>query len=355
MPRPLLVTAHPEALDDLLRLAALAGVEADVLSDVVEARRLWDAAPFVVLGVDLLDDVAALRPARRDGVVVLGRDLDDAGVWQRAVDVGAERVLFLPDAERWLVEALADAAEGRPGGGTLVAVVGGRGGAGATTLACALAQTAGRRGIDTLLVDGDPLGGGIDVVFRAEETKGLRWPDLAGSRGRLPASALSRALPRLAHLALLSWDRGDASQVPVEAARSVLGAARRSHELVVVDVPRHFDDVAREVLGAATTTLLVVPAEVRAAAAAARVAARAGLLCRDMRLVVRGPAPAGLTAREVQQALGLPLAGEVKGEPGLARSLEEGVPPAARRGSPLTGLCHALLDDLVPAPIARAA
>jgi secretion/DNA translocation related CpaE-like protein len=347
MPRPLLVSAHADALDDLLRLAALAGVEADVVSDLGEVRRHWDAAPFVVLGDDLLDTVAAARPGRRDGVVVLGRDLDDAGVWQRAVDVGAERVVFLPDAERWLVDALADAAEGRAGQATLIAVLGGRGGAGATTLACALAQTAGRRGLTTLLVDGDPLGGGIDVVFRAEEEPGVRWPDLAGSRGRVPASALGRALPRLADLSLLSWDRGDGSQVPVEAARSVLGAARRSHELVVVDLPRHLDDVGREVLSAATTTLLVVPAEVRAAAAAARVAARASLLCRDVRLVVRGPAPAGLIAEEVQQALGLPLAGEVRGEPGLARSLEDGVPPGARRGSPLVGLCQVLLDDLV--------
>lgn len=355
MPRPLLITADPDSLDDLLRLAAVAAVEADVLSDVADARRHWDAAPLVVLAEDLLDACAAARPGRRDGVVVLGRDLDDAGVWQRAVDVGAERVIFLPEDERWLVDALADAAEGRPGQGTLIAVLGGRGGAGATTLACALAQTAGRRGLTTLLVDADPLGGGIDVVFRAEDEPGLRWPDLASSRGRVPAAALGRALPRLADLALLSWDRGDTVQVPVDAARAVLAAARRSHELVVVDLPRHLDEVGREVLAGATTALLVVPAEIRAAAAAGRVAAQASQLCQDVRLVVRGPAPSGLTADQVQAALALPLAGEVRGEPGMARSLEEGVPPGARRGSPLVALCHLLLDDLLPSSVARAA
>jgi secretion/DNA translocation related CpaE-like protein len=228
--------------------------------------------------------------------------------------------------------------------------VGGRGGAGATTLACALAQTAARRGTSTLLVDADPLGGGIDVVFRAEEQPGLRWPDLTGARGRIPAEALARGLPTVSDLALLSWDRGDGTQVPVEAARAVLSAACRSHELVVVDVPRHLDDVGREALLAARTTLLVVPAEVRAAAAAARVAARLALLSRDVRLVVRGPAPAGLSAEEVERALGLPLAGEVRAEPHLARELEEGALPGARRGSPLGALCHVLLDALlVPA------
>jgi len=355
MPRPLLVTADPAALDDLLRLVALAGVQGDAVSDLTEVRRLWEDAPLVLVGEDLLDRLVELRLSRRDGVLVLGRDLDDAGVWQRAVDVGAQRVVFLPDAEGWLVEALADAVEGRDAPGALVAVVGGRGGAGATTLACALAQTAARRGSSTLLVDADPLGGGIDVVFRAEQQPGLRWPELAGSRGRVPSAALDRALPRVGELALLSWDRGDGAQVPVEAARAVLGAARRSHELVVADVPRHLDEVGQEVLSCAGTALLLVPAEVRAAAAAARVAVRAAQWCRDVRLVVRGPAPAGLTADQVQQALGLPLAGELRAEPGLARSLEEGVPPGERKGSPLVGLCHALLDDLLGAPLRSAA
>jgi secretion/DNA translocation related CpaE-like protein len=355
MPRPLLVTADPAALDDLLRLVALAGVEGDVATDLAEVRRLWDHAPLVLVGEDLLDALVAARLGRRDGVLVLGRDLDDAGVWQRAVDVGAQRVVFLPDADRWLVDALADASEGREGHGTLLAVVGGRGGAGATTLACALAQTAARRGTSTLLVDADPLGGGIDVVFRAEDQPGLRWPELAASKGRVPAAALDRALPRLGELALLSWDRGEgAAQVPLEAARAVLAAARRSHELVVVDVPRHLDEVGQEVLSSAASALLVVPAEVRAAAAAARVAGRAGRLCRDVRLVVRGPAPAGLTADQVQQALGLPLAGEVRGETGLARALEEGVPPGDRKGSPLVGLCEVLLDGLL-VPVLRQA
>jgi secretion/DNA translocation related CpaE-like protein len=355
MTRPLLVTADPGALDDLSRLAALAGVEAAVVPDLAEVRRQWDLAPLVVLGDDVLDRLAAARPGRRDGVVVLGRDVDDPHLWQRAVEVGAERVVMLPDDERWLVEALADAAEGRAGRGTVLAVVGGRGGAGATTFACALAQTAARRGSGTVLVDGDPLGGGVDVVFRAETAEGMRWPDLASSRGRVPAAALARALPRAGELALLSWDRGPAFDIPVEAVRSVLSAARRSHDLVVGDLPRHVDDAAREVLLAATTTFLVVPAEVRAVAAAARVAARLVDLCQDVRLVVRGPAPSGLSGGEVAGALKLPLAGELRPEPSLARSLEEGVPPGERRGSPLAALCRTLLEGVAEPPPARAA
>jgi secretion/DNA translocation related CpaE-like protein len=348
--RPLLATADPDALDDLLRLAATAGVEVDVAADLPAVRQRWAAAPLVVVGPDLVDRVADGRLPRRAKVVVLGRDLDDGSIWQRAVEVGAEHVVFLPDAEPWLVEALADAAEGAGREGVLVAVLGGRGGAGATTLSAALALTAVRRDLRTLLVDGDPFGGGIDLVFGGERTAGLRWPELGATRGRVPAAALTEALPTMpaaGGLSVLSWDRGDPAHLPVDAVQAVLGAARRSCDLVVVDLPRSLDEAGLEVLAASTATLLVVPAEVRATAAAARVAARAGLLCRDLRLVVRGPAPGGLTSAQVARALGLPLAGDLRAEPGLEADLESGEAPGQRARSPLAGLCARLLDELL--------
>ena len=174
----------------------------------------------------------------------------------------------------------------------------------------------------------------------------MRWPDLGGTRGRVPGGALSQALPRLEELSVLSWDRSESEQVPVDAVRAVLGAGLRSHGLVVVDLPRSLDAASREVLAAARTTLLVVPAEVRAAAAAARLAAQVGALCRDVRLLVRGPAPAGLDAREVARAVKVPLLAELRPEPHLARDLEEGNAPGRRRGSPLAAACAELLSGL---------
>ena len=350
--RPLLVTSDPALLDDLLRLAAAGGVEVDVAADLVTARRRWSRAPLVLLGHDLVDRCARSRLPRRPQVVLVGRDLDDAGVWQRAVEVGAEHVVFLPDAEPWLATALAEAVEGPAPAAPLIAVLGGRGGGGATVLACALAVTAVRRGLRTLLVDGDPLGGGIDLVFGAEQQAGLRWPDLGATRGRVPAAALAEALPQMQGLAVLSWDRGEAAPLAAEAVRAVLGAARRTHELVVVDLPRAVDEAAREVLEAATTTLLVLPAEVRAAAAASRVAASVGALCDDLRVVVRGPGPGGVGAQDVARALGLPLAGQAKAEPGLDLALERGEPPGSRARSPLGLLCDDLLDGLLPGQVA---
>ena len=348
-PRPLVVTSRPDVLDDLLRLAATARTELDVAPDAGAARRLWSSAPLVVVAADAARGCARLRLPRRAGVVLLCDDLDDHGVWQRAVEVGAEHVVHLPDAERWLSDRFADAVEDRGAASAVVAVVGGRGGAGATTLACALAVTGVRTGRATLLVDGDPLGGGIDLVFGGEDDRGMRWRDLAETRGRVPASALSEALPTMNGLSVLSWDRGTAEQVPVEAVQAVLDAGRRANDLVVVDLPRTVDDSGRAVLAAATTVLLVVPNEVRAAAAASRVAASVGVLCRDLRVVTRGPSPSGLSGDQVARALGLPLLADLRAEPGVELALERGEPPARRGRTPLSAACGSLLDELLPA------
>ena len=111
----------------------------------------WEAAPLVLVGDDAVRRVRGA--ARRRGVVLVGRDQDDSGVWRRAVEIGADHVLMLPDGESWLVDRIADVAEGVGRPALTVGVIGGRGGAGASTLACALAVTSAREGRRTLLVD----------------------------------------------------------------------------------------------------------------------------------------------------------------------------------------------------------
>jgi secretion/DNA translocation related CpaE-like protein len=343
---PLIVTEDEELLDDLLRLCAAAGAEPEVHHGVPERGGGgvgWDGAPLILVG----DDAAArVRGAvRRGGVLLVGRDQDDPSVWQRAVEIGADHVLRLPDAESWLVDRLADVAEGADGQALTVGVVGGRGGAGASTLACALAVTAAGDGRRTMLIDGDPLGGGLDVLLGGERTKGLRWPDFAESRGRVAGGALEEALPELHQLRLLSWDRGDSVVVPPEAMRSVLGAARRRGGVVVVDLPRRVDEAVAEALAQLDLGLLVVPAELRAVAAARRVASVVGMVLRDLRVVVREPCGAGLDAETVAELLRLPLAGELPAEPGLLEAQDAGRPPGAGRRWPLARFCAAFWEQ----------
>jgi hypothetical protein len=63
-------------------------------------------------------------------------------------------------------------------------------------------------------------------------------------------------------------------------------------------------------------------------------------------VVVRGPAPGRLKAREIARALGLPLTGTLRPEPELARALERGQPPAGTGKGPLAVLCQRILGGL---------
>jgi hypothetical protein len=91
---------------------------------------------------------------------------------------------------------------------------------------------------------------------------------------------------------------------------------------------------------------LLVPAELRACAAAARVAEAAALHTEALELVVRAPGPGRLRSREIARALDLPLVGTMRSEPGLSRALERGLPPAGTGRGPLAVLCRRLLDGL---------
>ncbi|AXK33637.1 septum formation initiator [Streptomyces armeniacus] len=367
----LIVTEDEDLLDDLLRLCAAAGAEAQVAhgapADRVgwaswPAADTWRTSPLVLVGDDCAGAGGGLGGrgtgppvgARRAGVLLVGRDLDDSGVWERGARIGAEGVVVLPDAEGWLAGRIADAAEGVGDPALTVGVIGGRGGAGASTLACALAVTAAHTRRRTMLIDGDPLGGGLDVLLGGERTEGLRWPAFAESRGRVGGAALEESLPRLHDLSVLSWDRGASMAVSGDAMKSVLEAARRHAGVVVVDLPRRMDEAVAEALAQLDVGLLVVPAELRAVAAAHRVASATRMVLKDLRAVVRtrggsggrrgrayGP---GLEEEEIAKLLGLGLAGELPWEPGLLESVEHGKPPGSAESGALARFCREFWD-----------
>lgn len=345
---PLVLTGDTELLDDLLRLAAVGGTEVEVAQDAAAARARWSTAPLVMIGSDQAERCARARLPRRPRVIMVGRAGRTDPPWHLAELLGAEHVAMLPAAEPWLVDRFADVGAGGAVGGTAraVAVIGGRGGAGASVLAGGLAVTAARSGLRTLLVDADPLGGGLDLVLGWESLEGLRWPALTGADGRVDALALVRALPGQGDLVALCWDRGDLLELPTEAMAATMDAARRGRDLVVVDLPRWLDEPAVIALQAVDQALLVVPAELRATAAAARVATAAGQHCANLAVVVRGPAPGRLRAKEIARALGLPLAGALRPEPGLCRGLERGEAPTASGRGPLAALCRRVITGL---------
>ncbi|WDZ86388.1 septum site-determining protein Ssd [Micromonospora cathayae] len=353
---PLVVTADAELLDDLLRLAAAGGTEVEVAADPAAARTRWSPAPLVLVGSDQAQHCLRARLPRRARLVLVGRSgVTDPG-WEVAELIGAEHVAVLPAAEPWIVDRFTECAPQQTAAAArVVAILGGRGGAGASVLAGGLAVTAARAGLRTLLVDADPLGGGLDLVLGWEDLAGLRWPALTDADGRVDPPALVQALPSRGDLVVLSWDRGDLLPLPSPAMAATLDAARRGRDMVVVDLPRQLDDAAVVALQAADQAFVIVPAELRATAAATRVVAAAAPHCAELAVIVRGPAPGRLKAAEVARSLGLPLAGTLRPEPAICRGLERGEAPAAAGQGPLAALCQRIVADLTGRPVEDAA
>jgi secretion/DNA translocation related CpaE-like protein len=338
--------------DELDRVAAAVGVRvvhAGGSSSV--SRKTWSAAAAVVL-----DEAAAQRCARaglprRPHVVVVTGSEPASATWGAAIAVGASHVLRLPNQEQELVRELADAGESARGDGApgaVVAVIGGRGGAGASLFATALAHIA----TDPLLIDLDPWGGGIDLLVGAETAPGVRWPDLTLQGGRLNWSAVREALPRLRGICMLSGTRR-AYELDALAVDAVIDAGRRGGATVVCDLPRRMTDAAETALDTADLVVVVSPCDVRACAATATIAAVLTAINPNVGLVVRGPSPGGLRAAEVAAIADIPLLASMKPYPRLAEQLEHGGLRFGRR-SALAEAARRVLAVLPARPTARA-
>lgn len=314
----LLVTASEALRAEVERIVAVAGRQLTCVTSVEAAAASWGAAGAVLVG----GDITELPYRRRAPAVVVGFSGDGDGLWRLAAAVGAERVAVLPEGGPWLAEYLSRSGSEDPGGHVL-SVVGGCGGAGATTTAVWLAQEAARMGARVLLVDGDPWGGGLELALAAEEEPGLRWPDLADANGSIDPSRLQSALPAIGGFSFLSWpgNRQPGPVVAQTAAAVVLDAARRGYELVVVDTGR-----GREALRAygweCDRLLVVLPAQLRAAVAAARLVPELPPV--ESSLVVRTRPGVAVDEQLLAECVGLPVAGVLPDIRGTAAATELG-------------------------------
>lgn len=343
----LLVTGDDALLDEMLRLAAAAGVVLDVAHDTAAAARAWSSASVVLVGDDLAGALAGRCPTRREQVVVVGRAPLGDGLFRAALAIGAEQVAELPPAEGWLVELLTDVADGGSGRGLTIGVVGGSGGVGATTLSCALALVAALTG-PALLVDLDPLGPGADRVAGIEDRQGARWEALLESPGRLGARALREAVPSRDGLGVLTWE--GAGSLDPAAARDVLSAARRGHDVVVVDLPRHPDEVVEQALTHCDQVLVVVALQVPAVASATRVVDAVERSGARVSLVARTTRTSSLEPDEVAETLGVPLLAIVPDQRRLGEHVDLGLGPVHAARGPLARACRTLLSQLSVAP-----
>lgn len=342
----LLLSVGTELQGAVGRVSAAAAVEL-----IVEERLDAVAGPWDEVAAVLIDAVVAEKTGLdvgfagwRGPTIIVGLAQDSALMWHSAERLGADRVAVLPDSAPWLANYLSCLKNPVTGAG-VVGVVGGCGGAGASTLAVLVAAEAAERGTRTLLVDGDPWGGGLCAALSAEASPGLRWPELLMASGAINPEQLAMSLPQVAGLTLLSWgsghnagnagtmdgsfsglSRGGATPAPGEDAthtRTAIGevmrSARGAFGLIVVDLgrtPEAFSSLALQCDG----LVVVVPARARALAATRQM--MTVLPPMPVGAVVRGALGEGLDATMVASAVGLPLVGRLPQLRGVSEALE---------------------------------
>lgn len=358
--------SRPENLTEIRRIAAAAecslaeidpppncgasSVPADVTEVPSELRRRWQSAPRVLLDSETASLCRSAGLPKRPGVVVVHgiASEEPPAQWRDLIALGVSEVCTLPGGEAALVEALGRQAEAQNGSGYVVAVTGSCGGVGTSTFATALslAHTG-----QSLLVDADATGPGLDLILGAESEDGLRWPDLHNLSGRISADALWAALPSVGRVSVLSHTRevsDDLGRQPVsqEAFRAVAEAAKAAGALCVIDLPdlrSSAGEVYREI---ADLVVMVSSVQLRACAAA-RIRAQALRDC-PSGVVVRGPSVGGLGAKDVSRAAGLELLAVMRSTAGLGEQLERGGLHLSKR-SALRAAAQKVLHKVVAA------
>jgi len=229
----------------------------------------------------------------------------------------------------------------------IIGVVGGSGGVGASALTAAIAVRAARAGLRAACMDGDRLGGGLDVTLGVEQEGGVRWPDLAAARGRIDGPELLRRLPSVDGVRVLSFDRARDVLLAAETTQEALHALSQAVDVVVVDLPSPDHDVFGVLARSLDVLVLLAGSGIRDLAGASAVSEHLIRACSDespeMWLCLRTNGRGSHFADTVAGALDLPLLAVVREEPSLAADVLHGLPP----GSSAKGALAAAADKVL--------
>lgn len=234
--------------------------------------------------------------------------------------------------------------------GRTIGVMGARGGAGASCLAAALAAESARAR-QSVLVDLDLGGGGLDVLLGIENDGGLRWPDLGAARGQVAADDVVPLLPTWERVSVLSGDHRRPEAPSGEVVVDVLRGLGAGGANVVVDLPRAAAAREVQVLGLCTVVVLLVPCDVAGVAGAHAIL---GGPLREVAVVwvVAGPAASGrLAPVEVAEALDRPLSAALRADRAIGESVERGFGPLIARRQRLRKVAAELwlgVEELAP-------
>ncbi len=354
----LLVTADSQIINYVTSVVDPLGIDIQVVSSPLMAKDLWENATFIIVGSDLAGEcVVNAAPRRAHVVVVHVKDQSEVGgkvessserdTWRHAVALGAENVVELPMGGFWLADELSGLVIPRPATGVcrsnIICVIGGSGGAGASTFAVNLAAAAVTQGMSSVVIDLDQFGGGIDLLLGAEEISGTRWPDIDPGAGRIAAETLTAALPRINGVSFLSHSRTESGELAACVVTAVIDAARRAFDVVVLDLPRGHSEVNALLIGQALVTCVITRNHVRAIAASIALSRWIEELGAVARFVLVSDSK-GLGLPDVAGALGDPEVVEIAFMPGMTTRADEGDPPGTNSG--YRDVCNVLLGEV---------
>ncbi|HYU66580.1 MAG TPA: hypothetical protein VEK09_07480 [Jatrophihabitantaceae bacterium] len=189
----------------------------------------------------------------------------------------------------------------------VIGVVGSCGGVGASTFAAVLAAVAGLRR-RSVLVDLEPVAGGIDVLVGLEGVPGARWSGLLLGGGRLDPLVLVDGLPHWSSVAVLSAD-----VLPEPDAVSQLLAVACRAGPVVVDLGRWDSPARAAAVPRCTLTVLVCGGDVRSVTGGRVV--RSAFGDRPIGVVVSRSRGGVAPARRVAELIDAPLIGVMRTPP----------------------------------------
>ncbi|WP_334163021.1 AAA family ATPase [Phenylobacterium sp.] len=235
-------------------ILAGAAAPAVLLVDIAEAED-----PLAAM--DALADVC--EPHTR--VLAIGR-INDIALYRRLMQMGVSDYLVKPVSAEVLTEALnralrreapAEPAPARPA--RIIAVIGARGGAGATSVAVSLAWgLAHERRQRTVLLDLDMQFGAAALSLDLEPGRGLR--EILTNPERIDGLLIGSAMVHQSEgLRILGAEEPleEDLQVGPAGLQTLMTALAESCEAVVVDLPRRADRLTRDVLARADAVVLV--------------------------------------------------------------------------------------------------
>jgi len=308
------------------------GPDAVVASPALLRRGGWDGA--AVFALDTRESVAALRTALR---------------------VGAKGFYLWPADREELAGAaarIAVATEVTERRARVIAVLGSRGGSGATFVATHLASAFAGRGRECVLVDMDPLFADATAALGAPEGEARTVADLLPSIDELTPGHVGDVL--WGHpdgfSALLAPEPEAAQRVRPADYHAVLSVLPSAADSVVLAIPRSIDEIARVGLDVADRVLIVLTLDVLSFRDAKRLLERLGALGFAQRIdfVVNRSARAEITPRDVERVFGSDAVAVLPADAGVRASQDRGrlLPRRGRMGRAFGRLVARLEGDV---------